>query len=230
MDKIEWQYIDVWSKKIRAINILGGKCIKCNDENIFHLCFHHREKEEKEEKIQKMKTIRWSKILSEIKKCDLLCENCHQELHDQNIEGWTRTNKRIYLEYKRQECEICKYKKNQQSLSFHHKNPNEKSFSMRDIRIKYISELDDYIKAELDKCEVLCRNCHNEKHVDMEKFENLKDKIYLKVLNFKETQPKISRDDVYKMFDSGIKKSDIAEYFNSAKSTITNIIKKRDNF
>jgi hypothetical protein len=37
-----------WSKKIRAIELLGGKCEMCEDNNIFHLCFHHEDSEEKE--------------------------------------------------------------------------------------------------------------------------------------------------------------------------------------
>lgn len=30
-----------FAKKIKCINILGGKCKNCGDDNIFHLTFHH---------------------------------------------------------------------------------------------------------------------------------------------------------------------------------------------
>ena len=45
-------------------------------------------------------------------------------------------------------------------LSFHHKNPEEKEFT--------ISEIKNYkwavIKNEILKCELLCHNCHRQKH------------------------------------------------------------------
>ena len=58
MDKIKWQYIDRWSKKIRAINLLGGKCIKYGNNDIFNLTFHH--KNNKKFKISDFNNIRWS--------------------------------------------------------------------------------------------------------------------------------------------------------------------------
>jgi hypothetical protein len=174
-----------------------------------------------------MRFYRWSDIITELEKCDLLCENCHQELHDSNIENWSRNNKKLYLEYKGLKCEKCNYDKNQQSLSFHHIEPNKKVFSLREVKIKYVFELDNYIKNELDKCIVICRNCHNEEHIDKEKFELLKKQIYNKVNNFKEVQKKINKEEVYKLFDNGMKKVEISRYFNSARSTITDIIKNR---
>jgi hypothetical protein len=48
--------------------------------------------------------------------------------------------------------------------------------------------------------------------------------LYRQVNNFKEVQKKIDREKVYEMFDSGMKKVEISRYFNSAKSTITDII------
>lgn len=68
------------------------------------------------------------------------------------------------LEYKGNKCERCGYSKCSQALDFHHKNPNEKDFSLsdRDIILNW-SE----IKQEIDKCELLCANCHREEHAIM---------------------------------------------------------------
>ena len=41
MKKSEYEKILSWSKKIRAIKLMGGACEKCGDENIYHLVFHH---------------------------------------------------------------------------------------------------------------------------------------------------------------------------------------------
>jgi len=231
-NKTDWQYIDNWSKKIRAINHLGGKCKKCGNDNIFHLTFHHKNQLEKEFNISDIKEHRWSTILKEIEKCELLCSNCHQEHHhmfDNVYDERFRKNKQIYLEYKGDKCERCGYYKCDASLSFHHKDEENKSFMLSRVKkgIKNINELKTYITEELDKCEVICNNCHNEEHIDKEKYERLKDQIYYKVNNFKEKQSKINTDEVYEMFDSGMKKVEISRHFNAAKSTITGIIKNR---
>jgi len=59
------------------------KCKKCGEDRWYVLDFHHREQNQKEFNIGLM--IRDSKsfkdILEEIKKCDVLCANCHREYH-----------------------------------------------------------------------------------------------------------------------------------------------------
>lgn len=59
-------------------------------------------------------------------------------------------------------CEICGYNKNIAALEFHHKNPNEKSFQI-DAR-KFANCDISKLEKELNKCIILCANCHREIH------------------------------------------------------------------
>jgi hypothetical protein len=45
-------------------------------------------------------------------------------------------------------------------LEFHHTNPDEKDFGVSKILTRSIADL----KAEVDKCVLLCSNCHAEEH------------------------------------------------------------------
>ena len=72
-------------------------------------------------------------------------------------------------------CEKCGYNKNLAALDFHHINPQEKEFAI-DAR-KFANGDLSKLKKELDKCTILCANCHREiHHPDME-MNNLSDII-----------------------------------------------------
>jgi hypothetical protein len=47
-------------------------------------------------------------------------------------------------------------------LQFHHRNPQEKSFEIAVSCIKMYSI--ETIKSEINKCDVLCANCHSKHH------------------------------------------------------------------
>jgi len=72
-------------KEIRnkAIEYLGGKCIKCGYKKYPEVLeFHHRNPAKKDFNISKKGHCRsWDRISKEIEKCDLLCANCHREIH-----------------------------------------------------------------------------------------------------------------------------------------------------
>ena len=65
------------------------------------------------------------------------------------------------LEYKGGKCQRCGYNKCSHALELHHLNPDEKEFSVSDRSIRLDWEL---IKKELDKCILICANCHREVH------------------------------------------------------------------
>ena len=65
------------------------------------------------------------------------------------------------IEYKGGKCIICGYKKSSRALNFHHIDPSKKSFgiSARGVTRAWIK-----VQKELDKCVLLCANCHAEVH------------------------------------------------------------------
>lgn len=64
------------------------------------------------------------------------------------------------VEYKGGKCELCGYNRSMRAFDFHHKNPQEKDFSISDqMHLPW-----ELIKQELDKCMLLCSNCHREVH------------------------------------------------------------------
>src|SRR5574343_14188 len=72
-------------KKIRAINEFGGKCQKCGyNKCLTALEFHHLDSKNKLTSPSNAIT-RWSwdRAIIELKKCILVCANCHREIHEE---------------------------------------------------------------------------------------------------------------------------------------------------
>ncbi len=68
--------------------------------------------------------------------------------------------KLLAIEYKGNKCEKCNYFKNIWALEFHHTNAKEKDFSISDGNTRSWGK----VKIELDKCILVCANCHRETH------------------------------------------------------------------
>lgn len=65
------------------------------------------------------------------------------------------------VEYKGGSCEKCGYDKYIGALQFHHLDPNKKDFGLANVKSH---KFDEKIKKELDKCILVCANCHFEIH------------------------------------------------------------------
>ena len=72
-------------------------------------------------------------------------------------------------------CQICGYNKNISALEFHHRNPKEKYFTL-DIRA-FANKRLNLIKVELEKCDLLCSNCHKELHHPQLNISNLENQL-----------------------------------------------------
>jgi hypothetical protein len=72
-------------RKLELIKLLGGKCVQCGyGGNFAALEFHHEKPIEKEFQLdlRSLSNRSWEVILDEVKKCKLLCSNCHAETHN----------------------------------------------------------------------------------------------------------------------------------------------------
>ena len=65
------------------------------------------------------------------------------------------------LEYKGGKCVKCGYDNSVNALQFHHLDPKQKDFG---IASSGHTRSWDKIKIELDKCILICANCHAEEH------------------------------------------------------------------
>lgn len=81
-----------------------------------------------------------------------------------NVEAVQKRRKRIKekaVEYKGGKCKKCGYNKCVDAFDFHHRDPRQKDFSIGD---KGYTRSWEKVKKELDKCDLLCANCHRELH------------------------------------------------------------------
>lgn len=79
-----------------------------------------------------------------------------------NKAATTRHRKELKLraiEYKGGSCQLCGYNRTVEALEFHHIKPEDKAFGIAE---KGLSRPWAEIQAELDKCILVCANCHRE--------------------------------------------------------------------
>lgn len=68
--------------KKKLVELFGGKCVRCGYSkcvNAFH--FHHKDDNKEFGIAQGGSSRAWSKVLEEAQKCEMVCSNCHAELH-----------------------------------------------------------------------------------------------------------------------------------------------------
>lgn len=100
------------------------------------------------------------------------CYDCMPETSEKRTGAETRKLiKQWAIEYKNNKCQCCGYDKCNEALEFHHLNPQEKDFNISDHDIKLNW---NEIKKELDKCILVCANCHREIHAGI---RNIKEVI-----------------------------------------------------
>lgn len=84
------------------------------------------------------------------------CKKCNDKIaYAKQLE-----RKRKAVEYKGNKCCICGYNRYVGALDFHHIDPSKKDFNISELR----SYTWEHIKKEVDKCILVCKNCHAEIH------------------------------------------------------------------
>lgn len=83
----KWQTKARKTRKKQLTKMLGGKCNKCGYcECLEALTFHHLNPNIKKFTISSKNLLKkWEMIVKEVQKCQLLCLNCHTELHAKGI-------------------------------------------------------------------------------------------------------------------------------------------------
>ena len=87
------------------------------------------------------------------------CKSCQLDTNRNNS-----VNKKLkMMEYKGGKCQRCNGIFDPEVFEFHHRNPKEKEYQPRAMQYwKW-----EKIVPELDKCDMLCANCHRITHKEM---------------------------------------------------------------
>jgi hypothetical protein len=85
------------------------------------------------------------------------CKDCARDRQRKKI----TEVKQQCVDYLGGKCKMCGYNKSLKALEFHHKDPAQKDFQISNRRSTAFGEK---LKKELDKCMLLCANCHREVH------------------------------------------------------------------
>lgn len=75
------------------------------------------------------------------------------------VVSWRQRTKLRAIKYKGGRCQACGYDRSVRALVFHHIDGVHKDFSISSASRSWKS-----VQAELDKCVLLCSNCHAEVH------------------------------------------------------------------
>ena len=100
----------------------------------------------------------------------------NKELRRKQNQRYYQKNKEKYSEYRRQKrreikefvnkaksggCEKCE-ENHPACLEFHHRDPSKKEFALHEAHTRMWSL--KRLQKEMDKCDVLCANCHRKEH------------------------------------------------------------------
>ena len=162
----------------------------------------------------------------------ILCANCHAMEHDRLVANkdrpyGTKAVKVLMLEYmKASGCETCGFNDSVVALDFHHRDPAEKEFSpMGSISGKH-TRLSDRTRKELDKCKVLCKNCHIGEHTDLKFLIDNKTAIEDKQHKLIEVNNKIDEAIIDELCSQGLTVTEISKKLSLNKSTVGTITRR----
>ena len=123
-------------------------------------------------------------------------------LKESNYRHFKNSRKRLkekLVQYKGGKCEICGYNKCIIALEFHHLDPTQKDFNIGNGNVVAFEKA----KEEVDKCILVCSNCHREIHyqeylMQQEEERKQNESIYVEVINNREKYGNIPIKNSYK--------------------------------
>lgn len=97
-------------RRNKYIKMLGGKCERCGSRDDLH--FDHKNPDKKEFHISRMINAPEAVVIKEVKKCRLLCNDCHREKTRENWEfGAEESEHGTLWRYKKYKCRCDKCRK-----------------------------------------------------------------------------------------------------------------------
>jgi predicted nucleic acid-binding Zn ribbon protein len=150
-----------WRKntKQKMIDAMGGACQCCGYNTCTSaLAFHHLDPLQKETGFGDTRSNpkNWSKIVNELKKCILVCHNCHSEIHHgmRHIPETFALFNETYAEWRVVEeydnCPICKNNKPVKQKFCSHKCAQTNSRKVDWDKIDLLLLLKEYTISELE--------------------------------------------------------------------------------
>ncbi len=156
-------------RKAELVAAAGGCCVDCGYATCLAVLeFHHRDPATKEFGIGGFDGS-LERLRGEVGKCDLLCASCHRLRHAA-ANGLSPIDQRVRLARDKKTraillmgsvCYSCERNGPTTLFEFHHWDAREKDFG---ISADGLSRPWEKIVAELEKCVMLCANCHREVH------------------------------------------------------------------
>lgn len=213
-------------KKLKAIRDLGGKCKECGETHPGKLIFHHIDKLTKVSSINNIISGNYGRSYFEIQKCELLCANCHRKEHSVG----PSKRKNAFLTYKNQfNCNRCGYSKCTDALDFHHINRKNKIRRLALFRFdgECVTDIYQHVKTEIDKCEVICANCHLLEHSNFKDWE-IFDKLVIeeRIKKIKINKEEIDKEKAYDLYNKNFNFYEISKQLNCSFYTVKSILKE----
>jgi len=79
-----------------------------------------------------------------------------------SVVNWRKRSKLALVEYKGGKCDKCGYDRCVDALEFHHVDPTKKDFTISGKSWSF-----EKLKGEVEKCILVCSNCHKEIHFEI---------------------------------------------------------------
>lgn len=143
-------------------------CSRCDETEPASLDFHHTEATRKEMAIGEMITHGYGKekLRDEMEHCEVLCANCHRREHydwpeTETADRRARLRSWLYEQKRASGCTRCG-ETDPRCLVCHHDGEKEATIAELVSSGRPKTEIAD----ELERCVVLCANCHRKEHVE----------------------------------------------------------------
>ena len=144
----------LWRNKLNFLK--DNPCMDCGKH--YPPCamdFDHRDDEDKSFMIS-VGVSKYEEVFNaELAKCDLVCANCHRTRTKNRANGasWYCS---VYLsKFKTEPCVDCQLSFEPHQMDFDHRDPKSKLFDVSKPKGGR-----EAVLAEIDKCDIVCANCH----------------------------------------------------------------------